>query len=162
YNPRGIDQSQVKKLAVSFDTGLERYLSGHLFPLTLPREAIVEPSITQDPGGGGDDFPMLQLGDIEGWILHACGGQNQLGALRLMEEELREKITKQMALCEKLTAAMEKGKGQPEELSEENDKLMGLKGELKGLGFWGAALYEWSKLSDATVSLSRILKYPTA
>lgn len=125
WNIREIRESEVSLLQESFKEGIQRYVTKNLIPIVLDKDDIDVSKLAKEPSAGGDVFPIIEFKRRVSPIL-AAGGQHRRAVILRLQESLLKDI-----------AALEKG--------EEKGELTALKQKLKGIGYWGFAIYDKGK-----------------
>jgi hypothetical protein len=136
WNIRKVESSEVRGLADSMRTGrgLIRYTTKTMVPLVVRPGQVATDELLPDPGKGGDILPFLNVLDKSNTIF-AAGGQHRRQALELWAQDLTKSI---IALTAKIETTKEVS--DTARLQEEVDSA---KRELKGLGYWGVAIYDY-------------------
>jgi hypothetical protein len=141
YNQRTIDPKEVKLMVQSMQTeGIRRYLPGHFIPLVIAKDMVVKDSLAQVMGG--IDLPWLRFVG-EKPVVYAAGGQHRFSALQTIYEEMNAKTKAKQAAFNKASEQAADGKADPGIVQQLGTELEQAKRELKGLGLWGVAIYDF-------------------
>jgi hypothetical protein len=142
WNPRQLEDAEVKKIKNSMAAGIERFKPGNLVPLAVPRGLIDPTCLTMEEGLGGDDFQRISFLGGRAPRMAALGGQHRKAALELLQAELASDVVSKQSAFEKAKGAAAKDKFDPAVLRAMKTELDTLKAKLKGYGMWGFAVYD--------------------
>jgi hypothetical protein len=144
WNRRELVAAQVQKLEQSIRrNGAQRYVPSHRIPIAVPRASIVVERLQIEVGTAADELPMLE------WVPNAnqgeiwgAGGQHRFKALQNMRDaRLREveKLRKDLDTISKDEDVDSETKLERQELEA---KIRSIRGQVKGMGMWGFAVYD--------------------
>jgi hypothetical protein len=151
WNDRVVVQSEVKKLLASMQTeGVQRYVARNLIPIVVPKQSIAAGSVKQEPGLGGDEFPLLTWNENGPPDIHAAGGQHRFEALSLLRGQYTA-LAKRQRL--ELNKAKESKPVNEDMVKSAERRLAQTTDILEGLGMWGFIIYDYGACYLTHISL---------
>ena len=146
WNPRPINQAEVAKMANSLGQGVVRYTYDKLIPIAVKREDINLESLVKEASDGSDTLPMIQWAKgSQPRTLYACGGQHRLKAMEIRQKKLQTKVEAADRTFKKASSGVEQGTTSKEEAAATKAHLDKVKQELKRVGMWGFAVYDFGE-----------------
>ena len=143
YNPRPINQTEVKKLYMGFiQEGILRYDVIHAIPLILSKDDYEATSISTDPTKG-KDLPVIEWSEhaITQRKVIAAGGQHRVEALRTWIEAIETQISRENVRRKKLEDDLD-DPAIAEEVAKIDNTLREHKRRLTEGGYWMVSVYD--------------------
>jgi hypothetical protein len=146
YNVRPVNPVELRKILASIRIGPERYKLEYLIPIAVKKSAVDMSTITTTPGDGGDVYKVLKFIGDDKQQVWGCGGRHRTGALEKWHKELMHEVEKMRRQYNKLLK--DPGGMNPDDIGLLRQELEEKTRELKGLPFWGVAVYDFGEFQQ--------------
>jgi hypothetical protein len=146
FNPRALNKEELNKLVRSMKgEGMHRYAENNIIFIAVRKGVVDATKLSRKRPDGGDNLPMLAVMDPKGTAsVDVLGGRHRINAVVAVAEEIEKEVGLLQAEYDKKRHDAETHPGTitAAELEAMKERLETKKGELKGAGLWGVAVFD--------------------